>query len=110
MWGGKKMFKDKPVGYYEPFVCEKGVNETTINIKEGEVFWTVKIDEEACYDTASQDSAIQISMLCELTKKILEMRTCIPALWKLTEVSDFKSSDEKKGFENCIEALENMLK
>ena len=68
----------KKIGDYEPFVQEKGVNEFAgTELKEGEVFWTVKTASGTYFDTLNQGEAIIISMLCiqEIQlKKLLKNR------------------------------------
>lgn len=63
------------IGHYEPVIVEKGVNETSLPLKEGEVFWTIKLDNEGLFDVDNQDTAEIISRLVRiesLLKNILK--------------------------------------
>ena len=61
--------KTKP-GQYIPVKVEKGVNETTLSLKEGEIFWMVDMGEGASFDVEDQEDAEIISRLILLDKKI----------------------------------------
>lgn len=64
------MWENKPIGYYEPQIEEKGVNEAFIEgIREGQVYWTVKL-EDGCFDTLYQSDAIIISLLSQINNKL----------------------------------------
>ena len=55
------------IGDYEPRIQEKGLNEAFIDaIKEGEPYWTIRLDEFGNYDTETQDTAIIISKLVKI--------------------------------------------
>lgn len=51
------------IGDYEPIKVEKRINETTLPLKEGEVFWTIKLDNERLFDVKTQEEAEIISRL-----------------------------------------------
>ena len=38
--------KQLKIGEYEPVKVEKGVNETTLPLKEGEIFWMVNCETQ----------------------------------------------------------------
>ena len=59
------------VGEYKCFVQKKGKCEACLeNMKEGEVFWTVKISKNGYYDTKNQDMAEIISRLVRIEEKL----------------------------------------
>ena len=63
------------IGDYEPLIQEKDVNEAFIDdIKEGEVFWTVKIDKEGTFDTPSQELAFIMSKLVKIEKMLKRVK------------------------------------
>lgn len=63
------------IGQYEPIKVEKGVNETVLErfgkpLKEGEIFWTIKLDNEGLFDVDNQDTAEIISRLVRVETKL----------------------------------------
>ena len=79
----KEIIRDRlKVGQYEPIEVERGVNETTLErfgkpLKEGEIFWTIKLDNEGLFDVDNQDTAEIISRLVRIEimlKKILKQK------------------------------------
>jgi hypothetical protein len=58
--------RDLGVGDYEPRVVKKGVEETTLDIKEGEVYWVVQVDEEGQMDVKEQIDAEILSRLIKI--------------------------------------------
>lgn len=55
--------KYNKIGHYEPVKVEKGVNETSLPLKEGEIFWEVCIGKGAGYGCLTQTEAEIISRL-----------------------------------------------
>lgn len=54
-------------GEYESYIQKKGINEAFIeNINEGEVFYTVQLDENGGFDTKSQAEAEILSRLVRI--------------------------------------------
>ncbi len=59
------------IGEYECLTVKKGYNEPFIkNMKEGEVYWSVKIDKDGKFDTKRQEDAIIISELIKIRRKL----------------------------------------
>lgn len=69
-----KTNKISMVGFYEPMKVKKGVNETTLPLKEGQIFWLIKT-EYGGFDTERQEDAEIISRLVrieQMLKKIIK--------------------------------------
>ena len=66
-------WKDKPIGYYEPFKHIIGESETTV-VPEGEIFWMIKTGRSSFYDTSSQDVAVQYGLMCEINEKLRKLK------------------------------------
>lgn len=65
------MEKEKiKVGGYTHFIKEIGKDETTLPIKEGEIFYTVKLEEFGYLDVLTQTEAEIISRLVRIEKKL----------------------------------------
>ena len=64
-----KKFKVK-VGGYIPVKVEKGVNETTLPLKQGEIFWEINLGDGGSFDVERQEDAEIISRLIRLEKKL----------------------------------------
>ncbi len=63
------------IGDYEPVKVQKGFNETTLLLKEGEIFWTIRLNNEGLFDVEKQEDAEIISRLVRienLLKKVLK--------------------------------------
>ena len=61
-------------GDYVPEVQKKGVNEAFIEgIKEGQVYWTVKLDNDGLLDVRTQSEAITISRIIRLEQRMEKM-------------------------------------
>ncbi|MDO8622645.1 MAG: hypothetical protein Q7R52_00190 [archaeon] len=59
------------VGQYECYKQEKGFNEALgIDIKEGEIFWTIRLSKDGYYDTKSQDTAEILSRLVKIEQML----------------------------------------
>ena len=58
------------IGDYELVKVEKGVNETSLNLKEGEVFWTVCLDKGHYFDVKTQEYAEILSRLVRIENKL----------------------------------------
>ena len=58
------------IGHYTPVKVKHGVNETTLPIKEGGIFWMVNMGEGASFDVERQEDAEIISRLILLDKKL----------------------------------------
>jgi hypothetical protein len=54
------------IGDYVPIVYEKGVNETSLDISEGEVFWTIQLDKNSHMDCVKQVDAEILSRLVKI--------------------------------------------
>ena len=54
------------IGQYEPVKMEIGINETTLDLKEGEIFWTIKLNNEELFDVENQEDAEIISRLVRI--------------------------------------------
>lgn len=57
------------IGDIEPNIQKKGKNESFCNAKEGETYWTIKLDSDSYYDTLSQDNATILSLLSKIYYK-----------------------------------------
>ena len=58
------------IGDYEPVKVEKGYNETVLPLKEGQIFWTIKMDKYGLFDCKRQEDALIISSLVRIEKKL----------------------------------------
>jgi len=69
---GKLNLDSIKVGDYMPQIFKKGENEpfSGEDIKDNDVFWTVRLDKESYYDTREQDTAVIISQQVRIMKKI----------------------------------------
>ena len=54
------------IGEYEPRTVEKGVEETTLPVKEGTVYWIVQTGKEEQMDVEKQSEAEILSRLIKL--------------------------------------------
>lgn len=58
------------IGEYEPVAVAKGYNETILPLKEGEIFWTIKMDKYGLFDVERQEDAVIISSLIRIERKL----------------------------------------
>ncbi len=65
-----KMRDRLKIGQYEPVKVQKGYNETFLPLKEGKIFWTIKVDNEGLFDVEDQEIAEIISRLVRIEKKL----------------------------------------
>ncbi len=69
------MKNKEKIGSYKPFKQRKNADEAFIkDIKDGELFWTVKIAEGHYYDTKSQDVAEILSGLVRIENMLRKRR------------------------------------
>ena len=62
------------VGDYTPLVQKKGINEAFIDdIKEGDIFWCVKLEDHVCIDVKQQEDAEILSRLVRI-ENILKLK------------------------------------
>lgn len=61
------------IGDYLPQIYKKDENEYsgTEKLKDGDVFWTIRMDKDGWYDTLDQDKALIISNQVKLERKVL---------------------------------------
>ena len=67
----------KKVGDYLPYQQEKGVMESCCvdNIKEGEDFWTIRLDKDGMYhDTKSQDTVVILNKLVKIEQMLKKLK------------------------------------
>ena len=60
----------KEIGHYKPMRVRRGVNETTLPLKEGELFWSIYLGDGCTFDTERQKDAEIISRLARIEKKM----------------------------------------
>ena len=58
------------IGDYEPKITEKGYEESLLNLEDGAVFWTVKLDKYSGFDVATQFEAEVLSRLVNIERKL----------------------------------------
>lgn len=64
-----KRFK-RGVGFYEPFKVEKGKNEPSLPLKEGDIFWLVYDGEGGAIDVEKQIDAEILSNILYVRHKL----------------------------------------
>lgn len=64
---GKKEWK---IGEIKTFVVKKGVQETFLPLKEGELYFTIKLDEEGFIDLEDQVEAEMLAHLVRIENKL----------------------------------------
>lgn len=65
------MGKKLELGNYEPRIQQKGVEEAAIEgMKNGDIYWTVRVGRDDWYDTKSQDNAEIIAALARIEQKL----------------------------------------
>lgn len=62
------------VGSYFPVKVEKGINETTLPLKEGDIFWEVNLGDGGFFDTEHQEDAEIISRLVRIEKLLRKIK------------------------------------
>jgi len=63
------------VGEYSCEVFEKGKNETAIEgLKDGDVYWTIKLDTEGYLDVERQEDAVMISLLVQIKNELRKLK------------------------------------
>lgn len=69
-----KIFAEK-IGDYWPLIQKKGIDEGFIFdrkgksiLKEGDIYWTIRIDKDGHFDTLRQEDAIIISTLVRIER------------------------------------------
>jgi hypothetical protein len=66
------------VGDYEPQTYKKGFNETYLEtrykIKDGDVFWIIRVDKEGYFDVKTQFEAEVISRLVRIENMLNELK------------------------------------
>jgi hypothetical protein len=55
--------------YFRNQRSKKDVNETQV-VKEGEIYWMIKLKDGTFYDTADQDVVQQLSLMCEIMSEL----------------------------------------
>lgn len=62
------------IGDVNPEIYKTGENETGLGgLKDGDVFWTVRMADESYYDTKSQDTAEILSQLVVQNDKLRKL-------------------------------------
>ena len=61
------------IGHYEPHTVRKGINETTLPLKEGDIFWMIKIDKGGYFDVEKQEDAEIISRLVRIETNLKKL-------------------------------------
>jgi len=67
-----KDIRKMKIGEWSPQIYKKGYNEMIFQrkkIKDGDVFWTVRLYKDGWFDTLSQGEAIMIGLLAELKER-----------------------------------------
>jgi len=62
----------KEIGFYEPKEVQKGVEETVIPLKEGDIFWEVTVSPGHFFDCKNQTEAEIISRLARIENILKE--------------------------------------
>lgn len=61
------------IGEYQLFKVEKNINETTLPLKEGELFWTVRLSKDVDFDCETQTEAEIISRLVKIENMLKKL-------------------------------------
>ena len=78
------------VGTYEARVVEKGVEETTLSIKEGDIYWIVQMDNESQMDVERQVDAEILSRLIRFEQGNIQTKDFIKILKHIKKVNNNK--------------------
>ena len=72
----KRSREDLKIGGYESVVQKKGINEAFIDgVKEGQVYWRVRIDRDGQMDLKTQFEAEVISRLVRVERLLDKLKT-----------------------------------